>query len=216
MKKMGERKNRKLIITALAIALVSTTVAYAALQTSLNISGSISRRGGSWGQRFSNLRCTTEGSSNSVVNVTSSNGTNLSFSGDFGNVGDTISCTFNLENTGSLPANLVYGSEFRMESGEVGTDGRYSNILTGQYPNITEIDDGHTKCWLTYGGEPFSSVAATSLYSNSSMPYSSLDAFEVVSNLGIKCQYYQLEDMDPTMSENTVTRVVLDLFYVQK
>ena len=210
MKKMGERKNRKLIITALAIALVSTTVAYAALQTSLNISGSISRRGGSWGQRFTNLNCKTEGSDNSTVRVTSNNGTTLSFNGTFGNVGDIISCTYNLENTGSLAAKLSDNSQFRMEFGEVGTDGSYSDIIT--YPNQTLLDDGHTKCWLTKDDRNLDVVSSITIDS----PYGQLQSYETVSNLGIKCQYYNLSSAPATGTDSDTTRVVLDLIYVQQ
>lgn len=45
---MRQRNQRSLAIFALSIALVATTVAYAVLQTSLNISASVTRKGGSW------------------------------------------------------------------------------------------------------------------------------------------------------------------------
>ena len=48
-------KTRSLIIAVMALAIVATTVAYAALQTTLNISGSIAKKGGSWDIHFENV-----------------------------------------------------------------------------------------------------------------------------------------------------------------
>ena len=52
---MKTKKTRSLIIAIMAFSIIATTVAYAALQTTLNISGSIAKKGGSWDIHFENV-----------------------------------------------------------------------------------------------------------------------------------------------------------------
>ena len=52
---MRDRGKRKLIMYGLMVALMVTTVAYAVLQTTLNINGTVTKKGGSWDIHFANL-----------------------------------------------------------------------------------------------------------------------------------------------------------------
>lgn len=213
---MKQRKNRTLIIAALVIALASTTVAYAALQTTLNITGSITRKGGTWGIQFENLSCIADPESQDnfgevlenypVVNTVTASGTSLNFSGSLASVGDKISCTFDLHNTGTLSA--INSSAF-FEATYSSGNGSFSNAEE----DMSLIDDGFTKCWLTYQDEKLSTVAdvSTGIAGFPDSPFTYLKGEQIIRNLGIVCQYYNL-DTSGTSSFN----VSLDLNYVQR
>ena len=55
---MKQKKQRTLAIFALAIALVATTIAYAVLSTTLKVSGSVTKKGGTWAINIQNISIT--------------------------------------------------------------------------------------------------------------------------------------------------------------
>ena len=198
---MKQRNNRTLIIAALVIALASTTVAYAVLQTNLNITGTITKTGGTWGQEFQNLKCDAFGKSSVSASVTQ--GTGLEFNGNLAIVGDIISCTFDLVNTGSLKAQTTSGA-LSLTS---------NNVSAAVIENLTVVDDGYTKCWLSKDNVPYSEsehMIPTRLIGNGNIPFNDLDVGESVTNLGLTCQYYNLFP-----DESSSTDVKLYLVYEQ-
>ena len=104
---MKTRNQRTLAIFALAFALIATTVAYAVLQTTLNISGTVTRKGGSWDIHFDNVANVTKGGKATLTTPTISNaGANLTFEASLAIPKDSISFTVDVVNDGTIDAML--------------------------------------------------------------------------------------------------------------
>ena len=103
---MRNRNTRSIAICALAVALIATTVAYAVLQTTLNISGSVTRKGGSWSINFANPTITSTKGKASMT-TPSINGTNLTFNTTLSQPGDQVTFTFDVVNDGNIAARLA-------------------------------------------------------------------------------------------------------------
>ena len=103
---MRNRNTRSIAICALAVALIATTVAYAVLQTTLNISGSVTRKGGSWSINFANATITSTRGKASMT-TPSINGTNLTFNTTLYQPGDEVTFTFDVVNSGNIAAKLA-------------------------------------------------------------------------------------------------------------
>lgn len=102
---MKTKKTRSLIIAVMALAIVATTVAYAALQTTLNISGSIAKKGGSWDIHFENVSNITNYGS-ATLTPPKIESSKLSFSTTLAKPGDYISFTVDVKNNGTIDAVL--------------------------------------------------------------------------------------------------------------
>lgn len=76
---MNQKKQRTLAIFALAIALVATTVAYAVLSTTLKVSGSVTKKGGTWAINIQNISTVTTTGSGKMTTAPKVSGTTLSF-----------------------------------------------------------------------------------------------------------------------------------------
>ena len=98
---MRKIQNRKLIIYALAISIIVTTVAYAALQTSLSISGSVNKKGGSWNVQFIDVGWVAGETLTTTPSVT---GTSLTFGVTLKEPGDYVVIGFKIQNTGNIDA----------------------------------------------------------------------------------------------------------------
>lgn len=103
---MNQKKQRTLAIFALAIALVATTVAYAALQTTLQVSGNVTKKGGTWAINIQNISSVTTTGSAKMTTKPSVSGTALSFDAQLTKPGDTISFTFDITNNGTVNARM--------------------------------------------------------------------------------------------------------------
>ena len=105
-----ERRTRVYIIVALAIVVGATTVAYAALQTTLNISGYVNQKGGTWDIHFENVgNITTTGQAELRQSQIQTTGTDLYFAVDLVENGDSASFTVDVVNSGTRNARLVGG-----------------------------------------------------------------------------------------------------------
>ena len=103
---MKRNNSRQLAIWALAIALTATTIAYAALQTSLSITGNVTRKGGSWNVKLGNVaNKSTTGSAKFTTQPTIS-GTTLNFGAELALPGDSFTFTFDVMNAGTVDAKL--------------------------------------------------------------------------------------------------------------
>ena len=107
--------NRKtIILILLGIAIVSISIAYATLQTNLNIGGSVSSPSSSWDIHFINFSSastpstTNSGDTNAgrVISVSTSNTSITNLKTEFKKPGDSIVYTFDIKNFGSIPAKL--------------------------------------------------------------------------------------------------------------
>lgn len=132
---MNKRKQRTLEIFSLVIALVATTVAYAALSTTLNISGSVTKKGGTWGVQIVDVSdFTTSGSATTTsTKPTLTGNTSLSFSANLYKPGDKFSFTFKIKNTGSIDAEIDTSFEwwqlFYTTGAYHDTGAEYGNLL---------------------------------------------------------------------------------------
>lgn len=105
---MNQKKQRTLAIFALAIALVATTVAYAALSTTLKVSGSVTKKGGTWAINIQNISTVTTAGSGKMTTAPKVSGTTLSFAAELSKPGDSVSFTFDIANNGTLSAIMVW------------------------------------------------------------------------------------------------------------
>ena len=107
---MNQKKQRGLAIFALAIALVATTVAYAALSTTLQVSGNVTKKGGTWSVNIRNISNVTTTGTGKMTTAPSVSGTTLSFEAELAKPGDSVSFTFDIVNNGSVDAKVDLGS----------------------------------------------------------------------------------------------------------
>lgn len=102
---MSNRKQRTLAIWALAIALGATSIAYAALQTTLSIRGSVTKKGGTWDIKLVDVSTSTV-AGGSFSTKPSTSGTSLTFNANLNTEGDAISVKFRVHNAGTIAAKL--------------------------------------------------------------------------------------------------------------
>ena len=102
---MNQKKQRTLAIFALAIALVATSIAYAALSATLSITGNVTKKKGSWSIDIQNISSVTTNGTGKMTTPPSvgTNGT-LNFAAELAKPGDSVSFTFDLVNNGSVAA----------------------------------------------------------------------------------------------------------------
>ena len=135
---MKDRNKRKLIIYVLVGVLMLTTVAYAALSTVLNVSGTVVKKGNLWNIYFTNpssasIVGTATGSS---INIQASS---LNFQVSLYKPGDKVTYTVDIKNGGTIDAVLNSISL-------TGLDTAKSNSLnyTVTYSNGSTIKEGDT------------------------------------------------------------------------
>ena len=137
---MNQKKQRTLAIFALAVALVATTVAYAVLQTTLNISGSITKKGGTWAINIQNISTVTTTGSGKMTTAPKVSGTTLSFASELSKPGDSVSFTFDIVNNGTLAAQM-YGYEASMSiNGVRGSLTSYSEMVVKSEDIIYQLE----------------------------------------------------------------------------
>ena len=135
---MKDRNKRKLIIYALIGVLMLTTVAYAALSTVLNVSGTVVKKGNLWNIYFTNP------SGASIVGTATGGSLNiqassLNFQVSLYKLGDKVTYTVDIKNGGTIDAVLNSISL-------TGLDTAKSNSLnyTVTYSNGSTIKEGDT------------------------------------------------------------------------
>lgn len=149
---MNQKKQRTLAIFALAIALVATTVAYAALSTTLNISGNITKKGGSWSVGITNLSSVSTTGTGSMSKAPSVTGTTLSFDANLKKPGDSVSFTFDIVNSGTVTAGMDVGSAKMAINGISRTLASLSEmkVVSDDITYLLEIKDSDGKFYSTY------------------------------------------------------------------
>ena len=107
---MKDRKKRKFIMYGLIVALMATTVAYAVLQTTLNINGTVTKKGGSWNIYFTNLSTPSRASGTLTGEASAANpnlsATSFTFEATLVKPLDSITYTFDVVNDGTIHAML--------------------------------------------------------------------------------------------------------------
>lgn len=198
---METKKQRTLAIFALAIALIATTVAYAALSTTLKISGTVTKKGGKWSvyiSSVSGIKTTGTATMTKTPTVSGTSTTALNFAASLTKPGDKVEFDFTLANGGSVAAKVAknqYGNFFNVNSGSFTSSSASA-----------EIND--IICKITYNGtvisEENSSVISLAAASGST---------PTTKKLHVSCEY---NANATSISSNDMTlSFTLSLPYVQ-
>ena len=163
---MKDRNKRKLIIYGLLGVLMLTTVAYASLQTILNVSGTVVKKGNLWNIYFTNP------SSASIVGTATGGSLNiqassLNFQVSLYKPGDKVTYTVDIKNGGTIDAVLNSISL-------TGLDTAKSNSLnyTVTYSDGSTIKEGDT---LNVGAKKTLKIAVEFDSSATSLPVSDVN-----------------------------------------
>ena len=135
---MKQNKKRRIIMFSLLVALAITTVAYAALSTTLNISGLVTKKGGLWSIYFTNPSSASITGNAKGSNITLQ-ATNVSFYVELSNPNDSVTYTVDIKNGGTIDAVLDSVTL-------TGVDTAKNNDITYKvtYNDGTEIKKGDT------------------------------------------------------------------------
>ncbi len=152
---MNQKKQRTLAIFALAVALVATTVAYAALSTTLNISGNITKKGGSWSVGIANISGVSTKGTGAMSTAPKVTGTTLSFDANLKKPGDSVSFTFDIVNSGTVTAQMSFlgGQNAIMNINGVSTSfASYSEmkVVSDDITYLLEIKASNGNFYSTY------------------------------------------------------------------
>ncbi len=102
--------NKKVIIIILSVMILGLSIGYAALSSSLNITGSakLGATADSWNINFKNAKCTELGKNAKAGNIEIKNKTSLEISGvEFNAPNNGILCTFDIVNDGTIDAKVT-------------------------------------------------------------------------------------------------------------
>lgn len=127
---------RRIIVYALAIALAVTTVAYAVVQTTLNVSGTIIKKGAALDIYFANLKTPSFSGNGKSTSATLSS-TNIEFTIELSEPLDSVTYYFDVVNSGTINAKLdsiTYSGVTTASNKNIGT--------TFTYSDGTEIKEG--------------------------------------------------------------------------
>lgn len=127
---------RRIIVYALAIALAVTTVAYAVMQTTLNVSGTIIKKGAALDIYFANLKTPSLSGNGKSTSATLSS-TNIEFTIELSEPLDSVTYYFDVVNSGTINAKLdsiTYSGVTTASNKNIGT--------TFTYSDGTEIKEG--------------------------------------------------------------------------
>lgn len=190
---MKSTRGRSIAILALTIALCATTVAYAVLQTTLTISGSVTKKGGTWNLTLSNVSTTKSGKATFGTSPSTS-GTSLKFAATLNEQEDEVAVKFRVYNSGTINAKL-------QSDGVVLTIGSTTYAMTGaEYVNVA---NGVTCGLYDASGNVFSYSNATNI-----TPFQ-VNAGAYTGYFTLKCKYTTQNSTDSTIN------VKLQLNYVQ-
>ena len=190
---MKQKNQRTLAIFALAIAIVATTIAYAALSTTLNISGTVTKKGGSWNIYFTNpSSASIEGSAKASTITLAS--TQVSFNVELYKPNDSVTYTVDIKNGGTIDAILDSVTL-------TGVDTASNNDITYKvtYKDGTAIKKGDT---LNKG------VTKTIKIYVKYNDVSTLANTDVKLNLGVSLAYIQTTDSGSTSGGGSTTNVL--------
>ena len=128
------KKNyKKIILAGLILAVLSISIGFAALRTTLNIEGTATAKSNSWNVHFGTPSAGTGVTAKTAPSVS---GTTLSYAVDLTTPGQYYEFTVDVKNEGSLPAKLAAAPTI------TGTSSLITHTVT--YSNGTEIKANDT------------------------------------------------------------------------
>ncbi len=193
---MKQKNQRTLAIFALALAIVATTIAYAALSTTLNVSGTVTKKGGSWNIYFTNpSSASIEGSAKASTITLAS--TQISFNVELYKPNDSVTYTVDIKNGGTIDAILDSVTL-------TGVDTASNNDITYKvtYKDGTTIKKGDT---LNKG------VTKTIKIYVKYNDVSTLSSTDIKLNLGASLAYIQTTDSGSTGGGGSATNALCKL-----
>ena len=102
---MKKKSGKKVVLSLLALLLLTITVGYAALSTTLNINGTSKINNATWDVHFANLTVT-EGSVSATKAATIDSATEIDYNVELIKPGDFYEFTVDVTNTGTIDAKL--------------------------------------------------------------------------------------------------------------
>ena len=102
---MKKKSGKKVVLSLLALLLLTITVGYAALSTTLNINGTSKINNATWDVHFANLKVT-EGSVSATKAATIDSATEIDYNVELIKPGDFYEFTVDVTNTGTIDAKL--------------------------------------------------------------------------------------------------------------
>ena len=170
---MNQKKQRTLAIFALTVALLATSIAYAALSATLKVSGSATKKGGTWNVHLASPTTPKTTGTGKMTSTPTISGTTLSFGAELSKPGDAIEFNFSVVNGGNIDATLK------------GITGSFNGTSWTQQASSTSED---VTCSLLYNSQVLSTttttVSGTSALSSLDLP--STNKTKVVT---VKCVY---------------------------
>ena len=102
---MKKKSGKKVVLSLLALLLLTITVGYAALSTTLNINGTSKINNATWDVHFTNLKVTS-GSVSATKAATIDSATEIDYNVELIKPGDFYEFTVDVTNTGTIDAKL--------------------------------------------------------------------------------------------------------------
>ena len=134
---MKKKSGKKVVLSLLALLLLTITVGYAALSTTLNINGTSKINNATWDVHFANLTVT-EGSVSATKAATIDSGkTAIDYNVELIKPGDFYEFTVDVTNTGTIDAKL---GEAPILSGVSAAQDIYTNYTVTYSDNDTAIN----------------------------------------------------------------------------
>jgi hypothetical protein len=154
------RKSRAIAVTALVIGVLSLGVAFAALSAELRINGAAKIATASWDVHWTNVTCSKTGEASFATPSISTNVTTndtLTITPTFKTNGDTVTCTFDATNGGTIGAKLgtIVNNLTNLTSNNINAVLTYANnaVPAVDDPLGTGASQGY-KLVMNYTGAP--------------------------------------------------------------
>ncbi|MCL1929864.1 hypothetical protein FWF93_01895 [Candidatus Saccharibacteria bacterium] len=154
------RKTRAIAVAALAVGVLGLGVAFAAMSTMLQINGTANISSASWDVRWANANCSATGEATFVspaISTTTTADDTLAITPTFKSNGDTVTCTFDAVNGGTIDAKLgtLVSSLTNLTTNDITATLTYGSGVTpaADDPLNASASQGY-KLVMTYGGQP--------------------------------------------------------------
>ena len=180
-------------VLALVVSLVAVSLAYAGFSQTLTVNGTATVKAASWNVHFTNLRAVTNTGNASETTHPTLTATNI---GDYAVVlrtpGDSITYTFDVENTGTFDAEWTGLSMNSTPtcSGDTNATNVCNNITYELFENTTKKTAADHSILAANGGKKTYKLVITYLTSNSTSVLPATNDVSV-SGLGVTFTYEQ-------------------------
>ena len=141
---MKNERTQTIALAVLFVAVVTLTIAYAAMSQQLNITASatVANKSAAWNVHFTTATCTPSGKAQ-VTTAPTTSATDISgLAVKLRAPGDSVTCTFNVQNEGTLNAKI---SSYTAPTGTVGGSGADKTLVQNNIQYSLVYGTGDTK-----------------------------------------------------------------------